>query len=190
MNTKNILTFLALGLVVMTGCKNANSYSEQLKAEKKLIAEYIEREQLNILKEEPDTNYVWGEKDFYQVAGYDNLYFHLRKRGEAFSIQDGDTVWNHEAIATETIVMRYKKFTLGVPADTSSFWTTLDSPYPVEFKYRTDFTNAPTAWHEAVRLMRYSESECQIICPSKLGFEADGNTVTPYGYILKMRIKN
>ena len=37
--------------------------------------------------------------------------------------------------------------------------------------------------------MMYTNAECQIICPSKLGFTADQNSVTPYCYIMKMKIK-
>ena len=182
------LGLACIGLATLTSCQG-NTYAKQLTEEKKLISNFIEREGLNILREEPDSNYVWGEKDYYQVVGYDNLYFHLIKRGANCYIEDNDTTWFQPAIATETIVMRYKRFTLSVPSDTASYWSTLDTPYPVEFKYLTDYINAPVGWHAAVTLMKYGDSECQIICPSKLGFTEDGNTVTPYGYILKMKIK-
>jgi hypothetical protein len=37
--------------------------------------------------------------------------------------------------------------------------------------------------------MKYSDSECEIIVPSKQGFEADEMSVTPYVYILKINVK-
>ena len=190
MSLRNYIGIICLGAMCMlTGC-TANTYSSQLKEEKKLIADYLEREKINVIHELPDDNVKWGEKDYYQVSGYDNLYFHLVKRGDPIHITaSGDTITTDEVIATETVVMRYRKYTLGTNPDTASYWTVLDSAYPVEFTYLTDFTTAPKAWHAAVGLMKYSDSECKIICPSKLGFTEDGNTVTPYGYDLKMKIK-
>lgn len=183
-----------IGCVLLATCGlfaacTANSYSSDLKAEKKLIADYIAREKINVVYELPDDD-KWGEKDYYQVNGYDYLYFHLVKRGEPYHLnQHGDTVRTDSVLATEKVVMRYRKYTLEINADTADFWTTLNSAYPLEFTYLTDYTTAPTAWHVAVGLMKYSDSECKIICPSKLGFTDDGNTVTPYGYDLKMKIK-
>ena len=190
MRIKSIIGLLAAGaMCVLTSC-TSNSYSSDLKAEKKLITEYIEREGLNIITELPDDDAIWGEKDYYQVSGYDFLYFHLVKRGDPMHITaKGDTIQTDEVLATETVVMRYKKYTLDQYPDTANYWTVLDSAYPVEFTYLTDFTTAPKAWHVAVGLMKYSDSECKIICPSKLGFTEDGNTVTPYGYDLKMKIQ-
>ena len=179
---------LLAGGVLLAAC-SANSYSSDLKAEKKLIADYIAREGINVVYEMPEDG-AWGEKDYYQVNGYDYLYFHLTKRGAPYHLNEqGDTIRTDSVIATENVVMRYRKYTLEINADTADFWTTLNSAYPLEFTYLTDYITAPTAWHVAVGLMKYSDSECKIICPSKLGFTEDGNTVTPYGYDLKMKIK-
>ena len=184
-----IWSMIAAVCSVYAGC-SGNSYSADLKAEKKLIADYIAREGINVIYELPADDAVWGEKDYYQVNGYDYLYFHLTHRGTPFHINEaGDTVRTDSILATETVVMRYKKYTLTLNADTADYWTTLNSAYPLEFIYLTDYTNAPKAWHVAVGLMKYSDSECKIICPSKLGFTEDGNSVTPYGYDLKMKIK-
>jgi hypothetical protein len=184
-----IFSVLLMVAAIISGC-SANSYSSDLKAEKKLIADYIAREGIHVIYELPENDADWGEKDYYQVNGYDYLYYHLTKRGSAYHVTaSGDTVRTDSIIATETVVMRYKKYTLGLNADTADYWTTLNSAYPLEFTYLTDYATAPTAWHVAVGLMKYSDSECKIICPSKLGFTEDGNTVTPYGYDLKMKIK-
>ena len=174
---------------ILVGC-TSNSYSSDLKAEKKLIADYIAREGINVIYEMPEDDSKWGEKDYYQVNGYDYLYFHLVHRGSPYHVNSyGDTIRTDSVLATETVVMRYRKYTLTINPDTADYWTTLNSAYPLEFTYLTDYTTAPQAWHVAVGLMKYSDSECKIICPSKLGFTEDGNTVTPYGYDLKMKIK-
>ena len=178
MKISSILLLLGAAAAVLTSC-NANSYSSELKAEKQLIEDYIARENINVIYEMPENDADWGEKDYYQVNGYDYLYFHLIKRGPQ----------ENPITATETVVMRFKQYTLTTTPDTADYWTTLNSAYPLEFTYLTDYTTAPTAWHVAVGLMKYNDSECKIICPSKLGFTDDQSTVTPYGYHMKMKIK-
>ncbi len=163
---------------LLAGC-SANSYSEDLKAEKQLIEDYIKREGINVLNKLPENDEDWGEKDYYKVEKYDYLYFHLIKRGPK----------ENPVTATETVVMRFKQYTLTTDPDTADYWTTLNSAYPLEFTYLTDYNTAPTAWHVAVGLMKYNDSECKIICPSKLGFTDDQTTVTPFGYHMKMKIK-
>jgi hypothetical protein len=37
--------------------------------------------------------------------------------------------------------------------------------------------------------MKYTDSQCEIIVPSKLGFVDDQTTVTPYVYILKIKVR-
>ena len=44
-------------------------------------------------------------------------------------------------------------------------------------------------WHMAVKLMKYSDSECEVIVPSKLGFDAEQMSVTPYVYIMRIKVK-
>lgn len=180
--------FLGLAVVlVIAGC-SSNTYSNLRRAEDKLIANYIAREGIQILDTLPADDYVWGEKEYYRVFGYDNLYFHLIKRGPATTVSDGDTISNAIS-STATIAMRYKKYALTENADTTSYWNTLDSAYPVEFKYMTDYTNACEGWQVAVGLMKYPWSECILICPSKQGFSDDQTSVTPYGYKLRMWVK-
>ena len=163
--------------MTMVGCKS-NTYSSLRKKEKKLIKNYISRKGLNILTTEPAESYVWDEKDYYQVDGYDELYFHLRRRGDSIKV-----------VAKDVIVTRYKKFDLTENPDTLSYWTTMEQAPPYEFQYGDLSSCEAVGWHEAVRLMKYSDSECEIIVPSKQGFEANEMSVTPYVYILKINVK-
>lgn len=189
MKIVQLLIAVCASALILTGC-NSNSYSSDLKAEKELIEDYLKREGINVLTELPADDAKWGEKDYYKVKDYDYLYYHLIKRGTPYHLNDkGDTVKTPAITSSETVVMRFKKYTLKVDADTADYWTTLDSAYPLEFSYMTDYNTAPIAWHVAVQLMEYSDSECKIICPSKLGFTDDQTTVTPYGYHFKMRIR-
>lgn len=188
MKQKLLLALMAL-MMICVGCNN-NTYSSLRDKEDKLIANYISRNQLNILTKEPDMNYVWGEKDYYKVSGYDNLYFHLISRGDSTWVDslDNDTT-DLTIIANDLIIVRYKQFQLTENADTLSYWSTLDQAYPYEFHYLNTAECEAVGWHIAVGLMKYPESQCQLIVPSKQGFSADQNSVTPYGYIMYIRVK-
>lgn len=174
-------------LVALICACSSNSYSKLLKEEKNTIADYIDREDIQTTTDWPGYC-VWPENLYYEVPGYDNFYFHLSKVGDSVYI-DGNGVKQplSPVKVSDRIVLRYKKYLLTADADTISYWTTQDSPYPTEFEYYT--SSACTAWHEAVRLMRYTESECRIICPSKVGEEAAQSSVTPYGYRMYMLIR-
>ena len=175
---KRIIIGLLVGIaLIWSGCQ-ANTYSKLRSKEKKLIKNYISRNELNILTEEPAEDYVWGEKDYYKVDGYDDLYFHLRHRGDS-----------GEVIANDVIVTRYKKFELTEGADTLSYWTTLDLAHPYEFQYGNLSSCEAEGWHIAVKLMKNSDSECEVIVPSKLGFDAEQMSVTPYVYIMHILVK-
>ncbi|MBQ8939029.1 MAG: DUF4827 family protein [Paludibacteraceae bacterium] len=189
---KSILLSLVSLIIIASGC-SSNTYSRLRDQEDRLIANYISRNNLQILKEEPSIDHVWGEKEYYKVSGVDNFYFHLISRGDSvrydtISPTKIDTV-DLEIIPNDLIVARYKKFGLTENADTLSYWSTLDQSYPYEFHYTNLSECEATAWHLAIRLMKYPESVCEIIVPSKLGFNAEQSSVTPYVYILKIKVK-
>lgn len=185
--------YMGLCFFLLISC-NQSSYNSLRNAEDKLIANYISRNHLNILTEEPGNDYVWGDKDFYKVPEGDNFYFHLIHRGDSIRIDSvspdrRDTI-DLSIVRNDLIVLRYKQFALTENADTLSYWTTLDQPYPIEFHYLNTAECEAVGWHLAVKYMKYPNSECLIIQPSKLGFSAEQNTVTPYGYIMKIKVKN
>ncbi len=189
---KNILFLVMTVLCVATGCNN-NTYSNLRNKEDKLIANYISRNGLVILTEEPATDYVWGEKEYYKVQGYDNFYFHLISRGDSVYIDSisptkQDTV-DLSIVLNDVIIARYKQFALTENADTLSYWTTLEQAYPYEFHYGNTSECECVAWQLAVKMMKFPDSQCEIIVPSKLGFSNEQSTVTPYVYILKIKVK-
>ena len=190
---KKILLGCVIGLLfVVTGC-NDNTYSRLRDREDKLIANYISRNGLVIVNEEPEIDHVWGEKEYYKVAGVDNLYFHLVSRGDSIRIDSVspiqiDTI-DQAIIANDLIVARYKQWGLTENADTISYWTTLDQAYPVEFHYGNTSECDISAWHIAIRLMKYPDSQCEIIVPSKLGDSNAQQNVMPYVYMLKIKVK-
>lgn len=164
--------------MLISGCNN-NTYSHLRDQEDKLIANYISRNGLQIVTQEPDEDHIWAEKEYYKIPGYDNFYYH--------QILRGDTA--QEIVTNDLIIMRYKQFGLTENADTLSYWTTLDQAYPVEFHYMNTSECEAVAWHLAIKQMKYTDSQCEIICPSKLGFTADQSSVTPYVYIMKIKVK-
>ena len=91
------LYIVLLGVAVagtMMSC-SSNTYARQLRAEKKLIEDYIKRNGIQVIYKEPE---VWGEKDYLKVEGYDNFYFHLVDRGTT------DTV---DVKAADRVLVRY-----------------------------------------------------------------------------------
>lgn len=190
---KQSIFIVWIGLMLLMSSCSSNTYSNLRNQEDKLIANYISRNNLNILKTEPAEDYVWGEKDYYKVIGYDNLYFHLISRGDSVHIDSiAPGKWDTIDMSIDlgaNIVTRYKKFQLIENADTMSFWTTQDQAYPYVFRYGDLSSCDAEGWHVAVRLMKYPESMCEILVPSKQGFSEEQTTVTPYVYILKIKVK-
>lgn len=191
MATKTNVFCLLIGIIALTSCQG-NTYSGQRDEEDKLIANFLSRNGFNIIEEAPADD-EWGEKDYLKVPGHDNFYFHLSHRGDSILIDslsgpEPDTI-DLQILANDLIVLRYKKFALTEHADTLSYWTTLDQAYPYEFHYGNLADCEAEGWHVAVKLMKYPDSECTIIQPSKMGFLEDQNAVIPYGYIMKIKVK-
>lgn len=190
---KNVFAILLVGIaLVFVECGN-NTYNDLRKKEDKLIKNYISRNELVILEDEPAADHVWGEKEFYKVKGYDDLYFHLIRRGDSvrydtISESKEDTI-DLQILEGDIIVARYKKFELTENADTISYWTTLDQANPVQFHYMNTSECDIIGWHLAILLMKYPDSQCEVLVPSKLGSSNDQSTVTPYMYVLKIKVK-
>ena len=169
-----LLTTVLLGAVA---CTSETAYSTQLKNEKKLIADYIKRNNITIIYEEPAYD-QWKPNEYLEVDDY--CYFNLTQMGDTAtdSLEIGDNV-----------AIRYRKYTLKINSDTISYWTTMDASSPIEFQYGTSTGNTCTGWNYALKYMKYTGAQGKLICPSKLGFNEDGSSVTPYGYDLRFRIR-
>ncbi len=180
MNKKSFgIIILCVGLLTMLASCATNSYAESLEKEKELVADYIAREKINILPEIPEDG-KWGEKDYVEIDDY--LYFHLSYAGDSTS---GDSISRGIGVN-----LRYRRYTLDVYADTVSYWTTMEAPTPIEFTYGQASSNTCSGWLKALPYMKYTNAEAKIICPSKMGFSEEQSTVTPYGYDLKIQLKN
>ena len=161
---------------ILIGCNN-NTYSDDLKAEEELIESFIKRQGIKVVTEEPTE---WTENLYWKLPDYDNFYFHLTERGDTTLA---------ELEAKDKVLLRYRQYTLDAYADTISYWTTLDSPNPVEIQYLVQSSASCSGWQIALQHMKYSGAQCKIICPSKLGFSDQNSYVIPYGYDMKIQIK-
>lgn len=167
----------------VTDLSGDDIYTRLLRQEIQTIQTYIEHNQINIIEDLPADG-IWNEKDYYRVPDTltNFLFFHLVNPGDMSQteLKEGNI-----------IVMRYRQITLTYPYDTTSYWTTLEAPYPVEWWYHSTKTkkNIPLGWERAAELMKYPNSECKIICPSILGTSENRTSVTPLEYHLKMKIK-
>ena len=178
------IQWIMMGIVLMLtySCKS-NIYSEQLKAERALIENYIARQGIVVVDTLPADD-KWGEKVYYRVPDYDNFYFHMVELGDTLSSAE-----EAEIESGETVLLRYKRYTLNEYPDTIYNWTTMDSSEPIKLQYMVASSNSCTGWQLAIKYMKHTGAECKIICPSKLGFEEANSSVTPYGYDLKIKIK-
>ena len=169
-------SLILASFVLFTGCKDDNvTYAEELKAEQELIADFLSRQQIQVVTVMPE--YPWPDKVYFKSKS--GLYFRLESQGDKHL---GDSV-----VPGDIIVTRFDQYTLGVKADTISYRSTIDKDRPVEFKY-LDYTQASTAWHEAVGYMKFNNAEAKIIVPSKIGFSAYSRPATPIGYDMQIRI--
>jgi hypothetical protein len=172
------LIFLFLGFLSIifsfSSCSNTKTYAELLKDEKAIIASYIKRNNIQVVTTFPAD----GDWDNKYVKTSSGLYFHL--------VNPGDTAANADTLASnDVVVIRYRQYTLTEDPDTLYYWNTIDYPYPISFNY-LDYTQACTAWHEAVSYMKRNNSEAKLIVPSKIGLSEYMNSVTPLGYDFKI----
>jgi hypothetical protein len=173
---KNLFFGLVIGLLFVA-CKDDNvTYAEELKAEQELIADFISRQQIQVVTVMP--TYPWPDKVFYKSKS--GLYFRLTKQGDIANKEDS-------LLLGDVVVPRFDEYTLGVNPDTISSQSTLHYPYPLQFNYG-DLTQACAAWHEAVKYMKYNNSEAQLIVPSKIGLSKFSRPATPAGYDINIKI--
>lgn len=171
------LIILAFATSLIFSSCNDTSYANELKQEKLLIAEYIKRNNINVLSKFP-TNKKWGEKDY--VLTESGLYFHL--------LDSGDVAIKEDTLETNDLVIpRYKEYTLYENADTlTSNWSTIDYRELGSFKFG-DLTQSCQAFHEAASYMKRNNSRAILIVKSKIGFETYWTPATPLIYDIKIK---
>lgn len=187
------LIYMMLVATTLVGCYSRNSYSTLSREEKALIRDFIDRQKIRLVDDLPsDSAFYADSRLYYDTIGYyGDFYYHLDLRGADSAYNDeGELIAVRPIEPGRTAVIRYIQYTLNERADTASHWTSQDDPNPTEFIYGANSNAIPAGWHYAVGLMEYPGSECTCIIPSRLGDFAAQNTVTPYGYKIKLvRIK-
>jgi hypothetical protein len=177
------LIFLAS--IVASSCSNTKTYAQLLKDEQDLIDGFIKRNNILVVSTFPtDTPWVKDGRDVYVLVKSSGLYFHMVNPGDSSKIKTNpDTL-----VLKNTVVPRFKQYTLGIPSDTISNWSTIDYPYPATFVYG-DLTQSCKAFQEAAFYMKRNNSEAKLIVPSKIGFNSEMMSVIPMGYDLKIKIQ-
>lgn len=176
-NFLKLIIFASIVSVVFNSCNDSITYAQQLDDEQDLIADFIDRQNIQVVTTMP-TEFPWPDNVYYSSGS--GLYFRLTSQGDVDStyyLKEGDMV-----------VPRFIQYTLDVKSDTVFNWNTIDFPYTTDFNY-LDYTQVCTAWHEAAGYMQYDNSEASFIVYSKLGFSDNKNSVTPMGYDMKIRIR-
>jgi len=166
--------------LIASSCSKTKTYAQLLNEEQSLMDGYIKRNNILVVSAFPkDTPWVKDGRDIYVLTS-SGLYFHM--------INPGDLSSKDTLELKNTVVPRFKEYTLEVVSDTISNWSTIDFPYPSDFVYG-DLTQSCKAFHEAAYYLKRNESEGKLIVPSKIGFNEDMMSVTPRGYDLKIQIQ-
>ena len=186
---KKILFFsLALSLAAaFVACNNdTQQYKDLLKKERKAIDDYIKYKNITVLDKKPDTDRVYGKDTFFRASS--GLYFRLEKKGEG-----EDTVK-----IGQLVLYNFYKITLDAAPDTvMRYWkSSIDYHPSPEFLFGRDYPYPCIAFHEAVGLMKKTESQAQLIVPSAIGFSNenifpfvnDNKDVMPYLFTLRIKL--
>lgn len=177
---RRISYLIAITLItasILASCNDNTTYAQELKVEQSLIDNYIKRNEINVLKQEPDSNYVWNENDYWLTST--GLYYHQVSKGAGAPLKTSDIV-----------VPRYIQYTLDEDPVTVSHWSTSDDEYTTNFVYGSgSYTSVCTAFNEAASYMKRNDSEAKIIVHSKIGFTINQRPATPMGYTLKIKIQ-
>lgn len=169
------LAALATAAICLGSCnRSATSYATELKAEKKLIEQYIKHNNITIIHEEPAYD-QWKPNEYLELGDY--CYFNLTL--------PGDTTTD-ELSTYDQFNLRYRKYELVEGADTISYWNTNEAAYPAQFTLSTLYGTSEGLYLAAKKL-KYTGAEGKLICPSKLG--ESSKVVTPYGYDVKIQIR-
>ena len=172
-----ILLGLLLFSIVLSSCNNDQvTYAEQLKAEKELIADYISRNNIEVVTTMP-TVYPWPDNVYYKSST--GMYIRITALGDSAA---------GEIASGDFIIARYIQYTLDTTPDSISNWNTIDYPYPTTFTY-LNTAQVCAAWHEAVGYMKYMDAEAKLIVPSKLNFSSYADDVIPLGFDLKIKFQ-
>ncbi len=178
------LVSVVVAILTAASCQNQyeSNYADQVKAEKKLLADYISRQNIDVLEDVKfDSIYAPNQFVHNDLTG---LYFQLLDKGTGT-----DTV----AVGDEVIV-RYMKYDLTENPDTLFNMSTDDSLFGESFYWGdASSTNyykyACEAWHEAVGYMKFDGARAKLIVPHRIGFSSDKTPATPYGYEINIRVK-
>ena len=130
------------------------------------------------------------ENRYRVVLVHRDRYLVRNEDKELYCVLAGSLRYREEfPVVGDWVEMRYRKYTLNANSDTISYWTSNDASSPIEIQYGAGSTASCTGWETALYYMRYTGAQGKLICPSKLGFSNDANSVTPYGYDLKFKVR-
>ena len=167
---KKTVSVITVLVMLFTACENTSmQYSRKLEKEKKAIADYLKRNNVEVLTSVPE-NDVYAENQFYRTSS--GVYFRLDDAGTG----------SKEIAEGHLVGYRYFKITLDANPDT--LVRANDYPYPSTFTYGRG--QPSVAFGEAVVLMKKAGAQAQLIVPSSAGFSDDYSAVMPYLFTLKI----
>ena len=192
---KKALSIIFLFAIVFSACERSD-YAALIEKERKDIQQYIKNYTTvhtysksgsvfsNNVKKEDVCDLVTPQEEIYSL-GEDSIYFRILKVG----------VTTQPVQLFDRVQVHYIESTLD-SLHVEEYWTTLDSPYPIEVIFGDiptaglkDYTTANCAgWQSAIAMMKYSETIAEFIVPSKLGLYRNNISVTPCRYKFTFKI--
>jgi hypothetical protein len=177
---KHLVRLSVCGLLFiffLLSCDDKVSYASLAAKEKDQISNFIKQNNINVVKVIPKDS-VWKSNVFFQTES--GLYYHQvgsrSKLDTTIGIKYNNVFWP-----------RYRELTLDNPqVEIGNHWTVTDDPNPKSFRLGLNIDSI-AAFHEAAELMKYNNAEALLIVPSKIGFQANKQSVKPYYYHIKLR---
>lgn len=169
-----LLAFIALLVMVsfFFGCSKTKTYAEKMKAEKKAIERFMDRNGYVVIGNYPDDG-VFKPNEFYRTS--EGLYMNVIDSQYNPGINKGDT------FAVGNVVTVRFKVMQSFMTDTTRY-TNWESYVPEEFVYgRINTQKVPEGWGFPLRYVK-NYALVKLIIPSVIGTTANKNAVTPVFY--------
>jgi len=186
---KKALSIIFLFAIIFSSCEKSTNYSALIEKERRDIRQYIADNGITVIhnfsngiSKDSVCNFVTPPNHYYSL-GEDSIYFRINAVG----------IKTQPVELFSEVSVRYIETTLDGKRS-EDYWTTLDLPYPLKVIFgdvptASSRTNANCAgWQSAIRMMKYSETEAEMIVPSKLGISRNISSVTPCHYRFSFKL--
>ena len=156
------------------GCDKTQTYAEKLKAEKKAIERFIDKNNIEVLKKMPADS-IFKPNQFFRTP--EGLYLNVIEWHFSPNIKFNDSIKPGDEVAVRGKYIHYFM--------TNDPWVyNWNDDEPIKFKYnpsKTEGGYTPLAWDIALQYVN-NYALVKMIVPSVIGFKEQLNSVVPVFY--------